>query len=122
MSIIKNFNHRPLPKTFEPLRREYKKLQSRFFAIRDRNNIEDQGEYYLILIELQEFFMNELALTEEKLLELGLDKNSHNEVFLNKFSKRIQYDSELDLFDIRDMESKDYQRWVKSFRKEKGNC
>lgn len=119
MAKILNSSERRLPKTYEILKREYIKFQNRFWATRRRNNIQDQAEHYLLLLDLQEFIMNELGEQEEKLLELGIDKSKRKEVILFDYSKVIKYDQKLDIFHILDMKKRDFERYVKSNRGEK---
>lgn len=113
MSMIQNNSKKPLPKLFDPLYRLYQKLQKRFYAIRSRNKIKDIAEYYLLLIELDNFVSNELYKTEEELLKLGIDKTRHNCIYLNQFSTAIEYEDKTNIFHIRDMKTKDFKRWVR---------
>ena len=116
---VKHLNLKELPKSFDPLKREYAKLFNRFLASRDKTKIETWAELFLVMVDLEEYMQNQIAKIENKMLECGLDKFPESTLFLNDFKKKIYYDNLLGTFEIGDMSSKDFKIWTKNMLNEK---
>jgi len=111
MGEPKHNSLKELPKSFHKTKREFEKDKLRFFAKKDRESKIVQGEYYLLLKEMQAYIDKEVISQEQNLID-NFDL-LEQEVYLNKYKKKVLFDKEADWVYIDDMTSKDFRKMVK---------
>jgi len=99
-----------LPKSFHKTKREFEKDCLRYFAKKDRGDKTIQGEFYVLLKEVQTFIDN--AVLEQEQCLVDEFEILEKPIYLNDYKKKIIFDRDASWIYIDKMTSTDFRRMV----------
>ncbi|MDA3856638.1 MAG: hypothetical protein PF569_10370 [Candidatus Woesearchaeota archaeon] len=99
-----------VPKYFAKSKRQMEKDIIRYFYNKEQTDKIVQGEFYMLLKEMQGYIDRLVVEQEQALVD---DFNIvENTIYLNDYKKKIFYDDEAKWIFISDMNSKDFRKMV----------